>query len=193
MKTFKKSIVLLFALLITSQVSFAQEKDNDIPTKELSELVEVQGTITEINKDTREITIIGSKGDLHTITAGPEVERFDEIEVGEVVTFDFYKYVKAEFRKPTEEELAEPLVIIAEAGKTGLDVEPGAAVGAMVKSVVTIQVINLPFMYVNIKGPQGNFTTVHMKDKELIQKLHVGQIVILTYAEAVAVSLTKVD
>ena len=47
--------------------------------------------------------------------------------------------------QPTEEELAEPLVIIAEAGKTGLDVEPGAAVGAMVKSVVTIQVINLPF------------------------------------------------
>lgn len=193
MKTFKKYTLLFFTILLASQISFAQEKDNDIPTKEMSELVEVQGTITEINKDTRDITIIGSKGDLHTITAGPEVERFDEIEVGEVVTFDFYKYVKAEFRKPTEEELAEPLVIIAEAGKTGLDVEPGAAIGAMVKAVVTIQVINLPFMYVNIQGPQGDFTTVHMKDKELIQKLHVGQVVILTYAEAVAVSLTKVD
>lgn len=193
MNTFKKCVVLLFTILLTSQITFAQDKDSEIPTKEISETVEVKGTITEINKETRDITIMGTKGDLHTITAGPEVERFDEIEVGEIVTFDFYKYVKAEFRKPTEAELAEPLVIIAEAGKAGLDVEPGAAVGAMVKAVVTIQVINLPFMYVNIQGPKGDFTTVHMKDKDLIQKLHVGQVVILTYAEAVAVSLTKVD
>ena len=192
MNVFKKCLVV-FTILLASQITFAQDKDNDIPTKEISEVVEVKGTITDINKETRDITIMGSKGDLHTITAGPEVERFDEIEVGEVVTFDFYKYVKAEFRKPTEAELAEPLVIIAEAGKAGLDVEPGAAVGAMVKAVVTIQVINLPFMYVNIQGPEGDFTTIHMKDKDLIQQLHVGQVVILTYAEAVAVSLTKVD
>ena len=192
MNLFKKCLVV-FTILLASQITFAQDKDNDIPTKEISEVVEVKGTITDINKETRDITIMGSKGDLHTITASPEVERFDEIEVGEVVTFDFYKYVKAEFRKPTEAELAEPLVIIAEAGKAGLDVEPGAAVGAMVKAVVTIQVINLPFMYVNIQGPEGDFTTIHMKDKDLIQQLHVGQVVILTYAEAVAVSLTKVD
>jgi hypothetical protein len=193
MNTTKYCKVILFTILLASPITFAQEKDNEIPTKEISEVVEVKGTITEINKSTREITIMGSKGDLHTVTAGPEVERFDEIEVGEVVAFDFYTYIKAEFRKPTEAELAEPLVVIAEAGKANLDVEPGAAVGAMVKAVVTVQVINLPFMYVNVQGPQGNFTTFQMKDKDLIQKLHVGQVVILTYAEAVAVSLTKVD
>ena len=193
MKSFKKFTVLLFTFLLTSQISLAQETNSDLPTKENYELVEMQGTITEINKETRDITIIGSKGELHTITAGPEVERFDEIEVGEVITFDFYKYMKAEFRKPTAEELAEPLVILAEAEKAGLDMEPGAAIGAVVKAVVTIQVVNLPFMYVNIQGPRGNFTTIHMKDKDLIQKLHVGQIVILTYAEAVAVTLTKVE
>ena len=153
----------------------------------------MQGTINEIDKDSREITIIGSRGELHTFTAGPEVERFDEIEVGEVITFDFYKYIKAEFRKPTVEELAEPLVVLAEAGKAGFDVEPGAALGAVVKAVVTIQVVNMPFMFVNIQGPQGNFTTIHLEDKALIQKLHVGQVVILTYAEAVAVTLKKVE
>ena len=193
MSPFKKYSVLLFAFLLMSQISFAQEKDGEIPTKEKYELIEMQGTINEIDKDTREITIIGSKGELHTITAGPEVKRFDDIEVGEVITFDFYKYIKAEFRKPTAEELAEPLVVLAEAEKAGLDMEPGAAIGAVVKAVVTIQVINMPFMFVNIQGPQGNFTTIQMEDKELIQKLHVGQVVILTYAEAVAVTLTKVE
>jgi len=193
MTSFKKYSVLLFTVLLMSQISFAQVTDSEIPTKEKYELIEMQGTINEIDKDTREITIIGSRGELHTFTAGPEVERFDEIEVGEVITFDFYKYIKAEFRKPTAEELAEPLVVLAEAEKAGLDMEPGAAIGAVVKAVVTIQVINMPFMFVNIQGPQGNFTTIQMEDKELIQKLHVGQVVILTYAEAVAVTLTKVE
>jgi hypothetical protein len=193
MSSFKKYSVLLFTFLLLSQISFAQESGNEIPTKEKDELIEMQGTIYEINKNTREITIIGSKGELHTITAGPEIKRFDEIEVGEVITFEFYKYIKAEFRKPTAEELAQPLVILAEGEKEGLDMEPGAALGAVVKAVVTIQVVNLPFMFVNIQGPQGNFTTIKMEDKELIQKLHVGQVVILTYAEAVALSLTKVE
>jgi len=193
MTSFKKYLVLFLTILLISQISFAQETDNEIPTKEKFELIEMQGTINEIDKDSREITIIGSRGELHTFTAGPEVERFDEIEVGEVITFDFYKYIKAEFRKPTVEELAEPLVVLAEAGKAGFDVEPGAALGAVVKAVVTIQVVNMPFMFVNIQGPQGNFTTIHLEDKALIQKLHVGQVVILTYAEAVAVTLTKVE
>ena len=193
MKTLKNYAALLFVFLLVTQISFAQETDNDIPTKEKYDLVEMQGTITEIDKEAREISIMGSNGELHTIIASEEVKRFDEIEVGEIITFEYYKYLKAEFRKPTAEELAEPLVILAEADKAGMDMEPGVAVGAIVKAVVTIQVINLPFMYVSIQGPAGNFTAIPVEDKELIQKLHVGQVVILTYAEAVAVSLTKVD
>lgn len=193
MKTLKNYAALLFVFLLVTQISFAQETDNDIPTKEKYDLVEMQGTITEIDKEAREISIIGSNGELHTIIASEEVKRFDEIEVGEIITFEYYKYLKAEFRKPTAEELAEPLVILAEADKAGMDMEPGVAVGAIVKAVVTIQVINLPFMYVSIQGPAGNFTAIPVEDKELIKKLHVGQVVILTYAEAVAVSLTKVD
>jgi len=184
---------MLLAIVLVVQVSFAQQTDNDLPTKEKYELVEMQGTITEIDSDTREITIMGSQGELHTVTAGEEVERFDEIEVGEIITFDFYKYMKAEFRKPTAEEMEEPLMVLAEAGKADMDMEPGAAIGAVVKAVVTIQTISLQFMYVSIKGPNGNFSTIHVEDEELIKKLHVGQVVILTYAEAIAVSLEKVD
>lgn len=174
-------------------LGFAQDNGTKIEDKEKFELVKLQGTITEINKETRDVTVIGASGELHTIHAGEDVERFDDIEVGDVVTLEFYKYFKAEFRKPTAEEIAEPLVVLAEAEKADLKMKPGAAVGAVVKAVVTIQVINLPFMYVNVQGPNGNFISIHMEDNELIQKLHVGQVVIMTYAEAVAISLTKVE
>ena len=181
MKFLKNHVILLFVLLFALNLSFAQETENEIPTKEKYAFVELMGTIKEINKETREITVIGEEGELHTFTASEDIKRFDEIEVGEVITFGFYKFIKAEFRQPTAEEIAEPLV------------EPGAVIGAVIKAVVTIQVINLPYMYVTIQGPRGKFITMDVEDAELIKKLHVGQIVILTYGEAIAVSLTKVE
>jgi hypothetical protein len=189
MKFQKKHAILLLSFLFTLNILVAQE--TPIPTKERSELVEVEGTITKIDKETREITIMGSNGELDTITAGEEVERFDEIEVGDVIKLEYIKFLRAEFRSPTPEEVEEPLVVLAEAEKAGMDTEPGAAVGAVVKAVVTIQVINLPFMYAVVEGPNGNLTTIDVKDEELLKQLHVGQIVILTYGEAVAVSLDK--
>jgi hypothetical protein len=195
MKLLKTKLVLAIILLFAFSVSlsFAQESENEIPTKEKYAFVELMGTIKEINKETREITVIGEEGELHTFTASEDVKRFDEIEVGEVITFGFYKFLKAEFRKPTEEEIAEPLVAIADAEIAGMDMEPGAVIGAMVKAVVTIQAINLTYMYVTIKGPQGNYTTIDVEDVDLIKKLHVGQVVIMTYGEAIAVTLTKVE
>lgn len=193
MKFLKNHVILLFVILFALNLSFAQETENEIPTKEKYAFVELMGTIKEINKETREITVIGEEGELHTFTASEDIKRFDEIEVGEVITFGFYKFIKAEFRQPTAEEIAEPLVALAEAEIAGMDVEPGAVIGAVIKAVVTIQVINLPYMYVTIQGPRGKFITMDVEDAELIKKLHVGQIVILTYGEAIAVSLTKVE
>jgi hypothetical protein len=39
--------------------------------------------------------------------------------------------------------------------------------------------------------PKGKYLTVEMEDKELITKLHIGQVLILSYSEAIAVSLEK--
>ena len=47
-------------------------------------------------------------------------------------------------------------------------------------------------MTVTVKGPRGNFVTVDVEDKALIEKLNVGEVGILTYAEALALSLEKV-
>ena len=191
MKSLNIYALLVYAFLITANISLAQS--NEIPTKEKYELVEIQGTITAIDKETREITLMGPEGEHYTVTASEDIKRFDEIKVGDVVTFDFFKYIKAEFRSPTEEELNEPLVLLGEAEKANMDEAPAAAIGAVVKALVTIQTIILQFMYVTVKGPNGNFNTIHMDDEELIKKLRVGQVVILTYGEAIAISLEKMD
>jgi len=183
--------VLVALALITINVS-AQE-NNDLSPREKVILETVQGTVTKIVKETREITLMGVEGNLMTMTAGEAVERFDEIAVNDIITFDSWTYLKAEFRQPTAEELEEPIVMLAEGGKAPEGMDPGAAIGAIVKAIVTIEVLNRPSMLATVKGPQGNYLTIQMEDEELIQKLHIGQVLILTYAEAIAVSLEKVS
>jgi len=193
MKTLKNYLVVLIVLMFITINVYGQENQDNRPPKEKWSLVVMQGTVTDIVKETREVTLIGPHGDLATITAGEAVERFDEIAVDDVITFEYWTYMMAEFRQPTAEELAEPLVVLAEGGKAPEGMDPAAAVGAIIKAVVSIEVLNRPYMLATVRGPRGNYLTIPMEDKKLIEQLNIGQVVILTYAEAVAVSLTKVN
>jgi hypothetical protein len=193
MKTFKiYAIALVFCTFLTYPI-FGQDVDSTIEPREKLSLVTMQGTVTDIVKETREVTLKGPDGELVTVTAGPEVERFNEIAVGDIINFDYYTYLKAEFRAPTAEELAEPLVVMEGEGKAPEGEAPAGAIGAMVKAVVTIEILNRPQMLATVEGPNGNYLTIPMKDAAFMEKLHIGQVVILTYAEAVAISLSKVE
>lgn len=193
MKTLKFYFTAIMALTFVLPNVYGQDSNNTRPPKEKVELVTLEGTVTDINKETREITLIGVNGYLVTLVADEAVERFDEIEVGDVLTVDYWVYMKAEFRKPTAEELAEPLVVIAEGAKRPKDMDPGAAEGTIIRAVVTIEALNRPLMLATVQGPAGNFLTIEMEDRELITQLHIGQVVILTYQELVTISLEKVS
>ncbi len=192
MKTPKIYSLVLFVIMLMSVNVNAQENQDRRPSKEKWDQVTMQGTVTEINADTRELTLMGTNGGLVTITASEAVERFDEIAVNDVLKFEYYTYMKAEFREPTAEETAEPLVVMAEGGKAPEGMDPAAVVGAIVKAVVSIEVLNRPNMTATVRGPKGNYVTIQMEDEALITELKIGEVFILTYAEAVAVSLEKV-
>lgn len=192
MKTLKIYSIVLIAFTFATITLSAQETQ-ERPSREKWSLVSMEGTVTKIVKETREVTLMGPQGGLVTITAGEAVERFDEIAVDDVIAFEYWTYMKAEFREPTEEELAEPIVVVVDAAKAIEGMDPAAVVGAIVKAVVTIEVLNRPFMLATIKGPRGNYMTIQMEDEKLITELHIGQVLIFTYAEAIVVSLNKVN
>ena len=192
MKTLKIYSIVLIAFTFATITLSAQETQ-ERPSREKWSLVSIEGTVTKIVKETREVTLMGPQGGLVTITAGEAVERFDEIAVDDVIAFEYWTYMKAEFREPTEEELAEPIVVVVDAAKAIEGMDPAAVVGAIVKAVVTIEVLNRPFMLATIKGPRGNYMTIQMEDEKLITELHIGQVLIFTYAEAIVVSLNKVN
>ncbi len=193
MKTPKIYAIIFMALAFVTINTYGQDKEETRPDREKWDQVEMQGTVTAINPETRELTLMGTNGGLVTLTASEAVERFDEIAVDDVLKFEYYTYLKAEFRAPTAEEVAEPLQIMAEGGKAPEGMDPAAVVGAVVKAVVTIEALNRPYMMATVSGPAGNYVSIPMEDEKLMTELRIGQVLILTYAEAMAIALEKVE
>ncbi len=191
MKSFLSFTLTLVFITFLSIPMYGQTTENTEPSREKASLVSMAGTVTTLVKESREITLKGADGELVTMVASDEVKRFDEIEIGDVMTFEYYTYIKAEFREPTAEEIAEPLTLLAEGGKAPEGMDPAAVVGALVKAIVTIEILNRPNMLATVRGPRGNYLSIQMEDEALMQRLNIGQKVILTYAEAIAVSLEK--
>lgn len=191
MKILKMYSLLVALVLLTININAQDAAESKLAPRERASVVAVSGTVSAIVKETREITLIGDAGEMVTFVADTAIKRFDEIAVGDVITVEYGAYMMAEFRDPTPEEIAEPLIIIEEAGVASKDMAPGAVVGAMLRAVVTIEAINRPLMIVVVQGPGGNFATIDVEDADLLPQLHIGQVVIITYAEAIAMSLTK--
>jgi hypothetical protein len=54
-----------------------------------------------------------------------------------------------------------------------------------------LKAVDLANMLVTLRGPMGDTTMVRARNPENIKKLHVGDTIIITYTEAVGISLVK--
>jgi hypothetical protein len=184
------TLLLTFALVVPA---LAEHPAGEKPlSKEKWIRVNIEATVEKINKETRELTLKGPQGNMVTLTASDEIKRFDEIKVGDMIEAEYLTFLMAEFREPTAEEKATPLMILSEAGRAPKDVDPAGVVGAVVKAVVTVVAINTEDRKVAIQGPMGNFLILPVEDDAVLKNLKVGEIVIMTYAEALALSLNPV-
>ena len=80
---------------------------------------------------------------------------------------------------------AEQAAVRAEPGQ-----KPAGAVGQRVTFAATIEAIDLAKGTVTLKGPQGNSQTIKARNPANLKKVKVGDVVDITYTEAVAI---KVD
>ena len=68
---------------------------------------------------------------------------------------------------------------------------PAGAVGREVTATVTITALDKKARTVTVKGPQGGTETIKAKDPKNLEGLKVGDMVEITYTQALAISLDK--
>jgi Cu/Ag efflux protein CusF len=162
------------------------------PTKVVEQVVTETATVQAIDVAKREVTLKGPLGDIETVTVSDEVKRLDEIKVGDKVTAKYYIGIAAELRAPTAEEKAEPFKVIDGAGRTPAGSTPGAAAVRAVRVVATIEGLDRPTQTVTLKGPGGRYFKVRVADPKILEKPHLGDTVVVTAAEALAISIERV-
>ena len=185
--------LVLGALLLCSAPAFAQQaqQSTDAP-RSMQQSVEATATIAAIDKASRAVTLKLDDGTTTEIVAGPDVKRFDEFAVGDKVHARYTISVTSELRAPTEAEKADPLVVVEGGARAPTDAAPAAGAGRMIRVVATIEALDREKNTVTLKGPNGNSMTIEVADPSVLEKPKVGDTVVVTLAESVALSLEKV-
>jgi hypothetical protein len=146
-------------------------------------------TITAIDKATRTVTLKNKAGETETLKVGPEVKRFDEFAVGDVIQVEFEQALALEFQPAGSENV--PLTAVASGGRAEKDQAPGAVAAAGIQGTTTVTAIDAATRVVSLQGPGGNVFKVKAGPKIQLQKLKVGDRILATFIEAVAIKLEK--
>jgi hypothetical protein len=160
-------------------------------TTEEEVLVSVTATVEALNLDKREMTLKGPLGDSVTVTVDPAVKRLNEVKVGDEVTAKYYVSIAAELREPTEAEKKNPLVIGEQLAKAPKGASPAAGGLKVIRVVATVEGLERPTRLLTLKGPRGNYLTVRARDVNRLEKLRLGDTIVVTFTEALAVAVEK--
>ncbi|HEY0551989.1 MAG TPA: hypothetical protein VGF13_20470 [Verrucomicrobiae bacterium] len=154
-------------------------------------LVSATATVQAVDVEKRELTLKGPLGNVETLTVDPAVKRLNEIKVGDEVTAKYYVSIAGELREPTAEEKKNPLMIVEGAAKAPKSASPAAGGLRVIRVVATVEGLARPTRMVTLKGPRGNYMDVRARDVKRLEKLHLGDTVVVTFTEALAVSVEK--
>jgi hypothetical protein len=150
--------------------------------------VKLRGTITAVDKENKTITIKGEGGRTLTLDV-QDPSKLEAVKVGDPVVGMYYEAVAVRVRKA---EAGTPGMTVKEERVTSKPGEtPAGAVGREITVTGTITAIDKKQGSVTVKGPQGKSHTVKVKEPKNLENVKVGDLIELTYAQALAVALDK--
>jgi len=195
----KTGFALLAGLLILSIAGggWAAEPAGKPPAKaeppswQTSSLVEETATVEAVDQTTRMVTLKGPKGNSVTFKAGEEVRNLAQVKVGDEVKFAYYESLAVRVLKEGEAFPASGESSAMARAKPGE--KPAGVVGTEKTVNATITAIDKKAKTATLKGETGKSVTVTPLRPEKLDEVKVGDRLVITYTEAVAVSVEKAE
>jgi hypothetical protein len=177
----KRTLAVLAVLVVLPLAARAQK-----PVTQ-TDAVELTAKIEAIDKTARLVTLKDTEGDTETIKCGPEVKRFDELKVGDTVTFRYYESIAYAIRKP-----GQPSGLPAQTGPSvtrGQGPRPGGTIAQQETATVTVKAIDAKVPSVTVLTADGRTVSFKVEDKKNLKDVRAGDKVEITYTEAVMISV----
>jgi hypothetical protein len=185
MKTAGRSIT---AALIAAMALSACETAPPKPMETIEDTVEVSATVEKVDVLNRLLSLKGESGEVVTIEVGPEVENLVQIRPGDRVVARYRQAIGATISK----DAAGQPVTVLDADKAKLGQRPSARASATTNVPVTITAVDTKTNQVTFHGSDGLvrvFTVETPQAKEFIKQLKPGDTVVVTFTEALALSV----
>ncbi|EAQ96162.1 hypothetical protein [Congregibacter litoralis] len=155
--------------------------------------IEIDAEVIAVDTETRELVLELPTGEQMTTIVDPQVTRLSEVAPGDFLVVTYIAAIAADLREPTEEELANPWVEGADAGVSGAEQSPGGAMISAVRAVCTIEGMNRLLGTVTIMDSRGKAHVIGDVPAQRIEQLSIGQSVVITFTQALAVGIEKAD
>ena len=187
-----KVLTLLAALLLfASSPCWSAESAaaTDKPSMSTSQTVVLTAVVEAINQETREVTLRGPEGKTVSFVASEDARNLGQVKVGDIVMVEYVQSMSIEvFANDGTEPGAGNLTV---AGRSEEGAMPAlTAIDALVVTA-TVEEINLEANTFKLKGPAGEIKEFEARDPENLKKAAVGDLVVITYTEAIAISVEK--
>jgi len=182
----------LMAMALVATVAGAEEQRGvdaqGRPYFKATEKVTVTATVIGIDKTTRVVTMKGERGDTLGVKCGSEVKNFAQIKVGDLVKMSYTEQLDITVEEPGKS------AVLAEAssGSAKVGEMPAASATTRTQYKAQITAINLENGTATLKGVDGDQFLVSPLYPENLKKVKVGEVVVFTTTETIAVKVERV-
>lgn len=157
------------------------------PHFEASQQVTEQATVLSVNKSKRTVKLRTEDGDTVDVECGQEVKNFAQIKPKDMVNATYTeKLVVTVEGTGAAGEAEEASMTSAKAGE-----KPSATASAKLTYKANITAIDKEKGTVALKGADGREATIKPRNPANLEKVKVGDLVVFTYTQALAMSVTK--
>lgn len=149
----------------------------------------IAATVKAIDLASREITLEGTgKGKTEeTFKVGSEVENLDQVHAGDRVVIDYVQGLMMQLQPPGEAPVNTSATV--DAARAAPGGQPAAGVVTTAQGTVTITAIDMKSRMVTFQGPEGGIHRVKAGPEVHLEKAKVGDKLVATYTEALAVKV----
>ncbi len=187
-------ISALLALCVGGQAS-AELKVKDVtsegkkPHVKKERYVTVTVTVEAVDLDKRIVTFKNDQGRLFDVKAAPQAKNLAQLKKGDLVTVKYHEAVSAKVYKAGEAPRVAEESSSVETAKAGE--KPGGKMKTRTTITATIESIDMKEPAVTLKTMEGKSLHVKIEDPQNLVNVKEGDEVVITYTEAMAISVTK--
>ena len=186
-----KLLFLITALSVALSLQAGDEAaTTEKPSFSATQTIQLTTVVDAIDREARTVTLKGPQGNTRTIQAREDSDNIDRIEVGDNVDVEFVQHMSIEVFANDGMEPGSGVMTATGVNKEGET--PAGMEMITTVTTATVEAIDIEANTFKLKWPDGSIMEYVAQDPENLKKADVGDLVVTSYTEAIALSLVEV-